>query len=62
MDIGFARNIGITTSFQAKLWALRDGLSLFVDRNFMSPLVFAAPSLCNYNTETVYLCAYCLAM
>ena len=32
--LGFARNIGITTSFQAKLWALCDGLSLFVDRNF----------------------------
>ena len=32
--LGFARNIGITTSFQAELWALCDGLSLCVDRNF----------------------------
>ena len=32
--VGFARNIGITTSFQAELWAIRDGLSLCVDRKF----------------------------
>ncbi|XP_065638063.1 uncharacterized protein LOC136071101 [Quercus suber] len=32
--VGFARNIGITTSFQAELWALRDGLLLCVDRKF----------------------------
>ena len=32
--LGLARNIGITTSFQAELWALRDSLSLCVDRNF----------------------------
>ena len=32
--VGFARNIGITTSFQAELWGLRDGLTLCVERNF----------------------------
>jgi len=32
--VGFARNIGITTSFQAELWAIRDGFSLCVDRKF----------------------------
>ena len=32
--MGFARNIGITTSFQVELWALCNGLSLCVDRNF----------------------------
>ena len=32
--VGFARNIGITTSFQAELWAIHDGLSLCVDRKF----------------------------
>ena len=28
---GFARNIGTTTSFLAKLWALRDGLIMCLD-------------------------------
>ena len=32
--MGFARNTGITTSFQAELWVLRDGLSLCVDKTF----------------------------
>ena len=32
--VGFARNIGITTSFQAELWGLRDGLTLCVECNF----------------------------
>ncbi|KAL0000416.1 hypothetical protein SO802_014197 [Lithocarpus litseifolius] len=32
--VGFARNIGITTSFQAELWGLRDGLTLCVEHNF----------------------------
>ncbi|KAK9999502.1 hypothetical protein SO802_019105 [Lithocarpus litseifolius] len=32
--VGFARKIGITSSFLAELWALRDGLSLCVSRNF----------------------------
>ncbi|XP_065617460.1 uncharacterized protein LOC136062392 [Quercus suber] len=31
---GFARKIGITSSFLAGLWALRDGLSLCVSRGF----------------------------
>ena len=33
---GFARKIGITTSFLAELWALRDGLSLCVDRSILA--------------------------
>ena len=32
--VGFVRNISITTSFQVKLWAFQDGLSLCVDKNF----------------------------
>lgn len=32
--VGFARNTGIITSFQAELWALEDCLSLCVDKNF----------------------------
>ncbi|XP_023898408.1 uncharacterized protein LOC112010297 [Quercus suber] len=32
--VGFARNIGITTSFQAELWGQRDGLTLCVEHNF----------------------------
>ena len=32
--VGFVRNISITTSFQAELWAIQDGLSLCVDKNF----------------------------
>nr|XP_023878038.1 uncharacterized protein LOC111990496 [Quercus suber] len=32
--VGFARKIGITSSFLAELWALRDGLSLCVSRGF----------------------------
>lgn len=34
--VGFARKIGITTSFLAKLWTLRDGLSLCVSRSFVA--------------------------
>ena len=33
---GFARKIGITTSFLAELWALRDGLSLCVNRSILA--------------------------
>ena len=32
--VGFARNIGISSSFIAELWALRDGLMICVNRNF----------------------------
>ena len=32
--VGFARNIGISSSFIAELWALRDGLMICVHRNF----------------------------
>ena len=32
--VGFARNIGISSSFIAKLWALRDRLLICVHRNF----------------------------
>ena len=31
--VGFAHKIGITTSFLAELWALRDGLNLCVNRS-----------------------------
>ena len=31
--VGFSRKIGVTSSFEAKLWALRDGLSICVDRS-----------------------------
>ena len=33
---GFTRKIGITTSFLAKLWALRDGLKLCVNRSILA--------------------------
>ena len=32
--VGFSRRIGVTSSFEAELWALRDGLTIYVDRNF----------------------------
>ena len=32
--VGFSRRIGVTSSFEAELWALRDGLNIYVDRNF----------------------------
>ena len=32
--VGFARNIGITSSYLAELWASRDGLVLCINRNF----------------------------
>lgn len=32
--VGFAHKIGITSSFLAELWALRDGLSLCVSQSF----------------------------
>ena len=32
--LGFSRKIGITTSFVAKLWVVREGLSLCLHRNF----------------------------
>ena len=32
--VGFSRNIGVTSSFEAELWALRDGLSICVDKNY----------------------------
>ena len=34
--VGFSRRIGITLSFEAELWALRDGLTICVDRNFQA--------------------------
>ena len=32
--VGFARNIGITSSYLAELWASRDGLVLCMNRKF----------------------------
>ena len=32
--MGFSRNIGVTSSFEVELWALRDGLSICVDKNY----------------------------
>ena len=32
--LGFSRQIGVTSSFIAELWALRDGLILCVERSF----------------------------
>ena len=32
--VGFARSIGISSSFIVGLWALRDGLLLYLHRNF----------------------------
>ena len=34
--VGFSRRIDVTSSFEAELWALRDGLTIFVDRNFQA--------------------------
>ena len=31
--VGFSRKIGIATSLLAKLWAIRDGLMLCIERN-----------------------------
>lgn len=33
---GFSRRIGVTSSFEAELWALRDGLTICVDKNFQA--------------------------
>ena len=32
--LGFTRNIGVTSSFEVELWALRDGLSICVEKNY----------------------------
>lgn len=32
--LGFSRHIGITSNFMVELWALRDGLILYIERNF----------------------------
>ena len=32
--VGFARNIGITSSYLAELWTSQDGLVLCISRNF----------------------------
>ena len=32
--LGFSRNIGVTSSFEAELWVLRDGLSICVEKNY----------------------------
>ena len=37
--LGYSRQIGITSSFIAELWALRDGLMMCVDRNFPAVVV-----------------------
>ena len=37
--MGFSRQIGITSSFIAELWALRDGLMLCVERNFTAVVI-----------------------
>ena len=34
--VGFSRRIGITSSFEAELWALRDGLNICVNKNFQA--------------------------
>ena len=34
--VGFSRRIGVTLSFEAELWALRDGLTICVDKNFQA--------------------------
>ena len=31
--VGFSRKIGVTSSFEVELWALRDGLSICVERS-----------------------------
>ena len=53
--MGFARNTGITIGFQAKLWALRDGLSLCVDKNFNAIKVeIDAKSVMDINRPRMY--------
>lgn len=37
--LGFSRHIGITSSFMAELWAIRDGLLLCVERNFQAVVI-----------------------
>jgi len=34
--VGFSRNIEVTSSFEAELWALRDGLTICVDKKFLA--------------------------
>ena len=34
--VGFSRRIGVTSSFEAELWALRDGLIIYVDKKFQA--------------------------
>ena len=34
--VGYSRKIGVTSSFDAELWALRDGLTICVNKNFQS--------------------------
>ena len=34
--VGFSRRIGVTSSFEAELWALRDGLTICGDKNFQA--------------------------
>ena len=37
--LGFSCCIGITSSYMAELWAVRDGLSICVDRNFHAVII-----------------------
>ena len=37
--LGFSRQIGITSSFIAETWALKDGLMLCVERNFTAVVI-----------------------
>lgn len=34
--VRFSRRIGLTSSFEAEIWALRDGLTTCVNRNFQA--------------------------
>lgn len=34
--VGFSRRIGVTSSFEAELGALRDGLNICVNKNFQA--------------------------
>ena len=34
--VGFSRKIGITSSFMAEMWALRDGLLICVNHNYVA--------------------------
>lgn len=44
---GFSKKIGTTTSFMAELWAVRDGLSLCLQRNFPAVVLeLDAKSIC----------------